>query len=174
MLRWIKAAWQKWKDLSGVVCDKKMSVRIKGKIYKTMIRPVMIYGAKTWALKKKDEEHLERTEMRMLHWILGVSQKDHKRNEDIRKTVGVACITEKVREARLRWYGHGKKVRTTAASEELWRQRSMDIVAEVAKRRDGSTWFQRIPRSSDSPMMILEIVTNGEGEPVWLTPHLRD
>ena len=43
----IKAAWQKWRDLSGLVCDKKMSVRVKGKIYKTMIRPVMIYGAET-------------------------------------------------------------------------------------------------------------------------------
>ena len=26
----IKTAWQKWKDLSGVVCDKKMAVEIKG------------------------------------------------------------------------------------------------------------------------------------------------
>src|SRR6218665_58663 len=44
--------------------------------------------------------------MRMLRWILGVSLKDKKRNEVIRKTLGVACITDKIREARLRWYGH--------------------------------------------------------------------
>jgi len=44
--------------------------------------------------------------MRMLRWIFGVSLKDRKRNEYIRQAVGVACITDKIREARLLWYGH--------------------------------------------------------------------
>jgi len=35
-----------------------------------------------------------------------VSLKDRKGNEDIRQAVGVARITDKIREARLRWYGH--------------------------------------------------------------------
>jgi hypothetical protein len=96
----IKAAWQKWKELSGVVCDKRMPVWIKGKVYKTMIRPVMIYGAEAWTLRRK-EELLERTEMRMLRWILGISLKDRKRNVDIHRAVGVASITDKAREARL-------------------------------------------------------------------------
>jgi len=32
--------------------------------------------------------------------------RDKKKNDDIRRILGVACITEKVREARLRWFGH--------------------------------------------------------------------
>ena len=28
------------------------------------------------------------------------------KNVDIRRILGVACITDKVREARLRWFGH--------------------------------------------------------------------
>src|SRR6218665_437688 len=48
----------------------------------------------------------ERAEMRMLRWILGVSLRDRRRNEDIREVLGVACITDKEREARMRWYGH--------------------------------------------------------------------
>ena len=83
-----------------------MPIQIKSKIYKTMIRPVMMYGAETWTLTRKEEGLLERAEMRMLRWILGVSLRDKKRNEDIRETLGVACITDKVREARMRWYGH--------------------------------------------------------------------
>ena len=42
----------------------------------------------------------------MLRRILGVTLKDMKRSEDIRQEVGVACINDKVREARLRWNGH--------------------------------------------------------------------
>jgi len=44
--------------------------------------------------------------MRMLRWILGLTLRDRKRNDDIRRILGVACITDKVREARLKWYGH--------------------------------------------------------------------
>jgi len=53
---------------------------------------------------RREEELLERTEMRMLLWILGVSLKDKKRNKFIIKTLGVACITDNIREAR--WYDH--------------------------------------------------------------------
>src|SRR6218665_2260301 len=41
----VKAAWQKWKDLAGVLCDAKMPKYLKGKVYKTMIRPELMYGA---------------------------------------------------------------------------------------------------------------------------------
>ena len=39
---------------------------LKGKVYKTIIRPVLIYGAEAWAVIRKEEGLLERTEMRML------------------------------------------------------------------------------------------------------------
>ena len=49
---------------------------------------------------------LEKTEMRMLRWIIGVSLKDHVMSEKIRAELGVAKIRDKVKEARLRWFGH--------------------------------------------------------------------
>ena len=70
-----------------------------------MIRPVLIYGSEAWTLRRREEERLERTEMRMLCWILGLTLEDRKRNDDSRRIIGVARITDKVREARLRWYG---------------------------------------------------------------------
>jgi len=88
------------------LCDRRMPIAVKGKVYRTMIRPALIYGSEAWTLRRREEERLERTEMRMLRWILGLTLKDRKRNDDIRCIIGVACITDKVREARLRWYGH--------------------------------------------------------------------
>jgi hypothetical protein len=41
----IKAGWMKWRQASGVLCDKKMSHKLKGKFYRTAIRPTMLYGA---------------------------------------------------------------------------------------------------------------------------------
>ncbi|KIH51948.1 hypothetical protein ANCDUO_17957 [Ancylostoma duodenale] len=45
-------------------------------------------------------------EMKMLRWMGGVTRLDRICNQDIRQRFGVAPITEKLREARLRWYGH--------------------------------------------------------------------
>ena len=39
----VAVAWKKWCDLTGVLCDQRMPVSVKGKVYGTMIRPVLIY-----------------------------------------------------------------------------------------------------------------------------------
>ena len=52
------------------------------------------------------QELLEGAEMSATMDTIGVSLRDRRRNEDIREVLGVACITDKVREARMRWYGH--------------------------------------------------------------------
>ncbi|VDP34171.1 unnamed protein product [Heligmosomoides polygyrus] len=45
-------------------------------------------------------------ETKMLRWAAGVTCMDRVRNDVIRQKFGVAPIADKVREARLRWYGH--------------------------------------------------------------------
>ena len=37
------------------MCDRKMLVELKDKVFKTIIRPAMTYGSECWAAKKKDE-----------------------------------------------------------------------------------------------------------------------
>lgn len=155
----IKAAWQKWRDLSGVVCDKKMPVRIKGKVYRTMIRPVMIYGAEAWTLRRKEEELLERTEMRMLRWILGVSLKDKKRNEDIRTAVGVANITYKVREARLRWYGHVRRREETSCIRRIM---EAEIQGHRSRGRQRKRWSDAVKTDLNALGLTDEDATDRE------------
>ena len=41
----IKAGWMKWRQASGVLCDKRVPQKLKGKFYRTAIRPAMLYGA---------------------------------------------------------------------------------------------------------------------------------
>ena len=84
------AGWMNWKKCSGVLCDKKMPVKLKGKVYRTVVRPAMLYGAETWATTKRQESRIEVNEMRMLRWMCGVTRKDKIRNEHIRGTTKVA------------------------------------------------------------------------------------
>ena len=102
----IKAVWQKWKEVSGVVLDRRMPLKLRMKIYTSVLRPVLLYGAETWSLRRKEEEILERTEMRMVRWIAGVSLLERRESEDIRRMCGICNIKEKAREARLRYFGH--------------------------------------------------------------------
>ena len=92
--------------MTGVLCDKRVNVKAKGKIYKTVVRPAMMYSAETWASKKAQEKRLDVEEMRMLRWMCGVTKLDKIKNERIRGTVKVEKISKKVQERRLHWYGH--------------------------------------------------------------------
>ncbi|KAL0867448.1 hypothetical protein ABMA27_008235 [Loxostege sticticalis] len=102
----ITTAWIKWRSLTGVLCDTKIPVRTKGKVYKTAVRPAMLYGSETWATKRTHTQKLHTAEMRMLRWSVGVTMKDKVRNEHIRGSLKIAPIADKMVEARLRWYGH--------------------------------------------------------------------
>ena len=85
----VSAAWGKWRDLSGVITDNKMPRRLKIKLYTTVIRPVLLYGAECWRVGKVEEYILGKTEMRMLRRIKVVILRDKVRILDIRKEVGV-------------------------------------------------------------------------------------
>ena len=46
-----------------------------------VVRPAMMYGAETWAVKKAQEKKLDVAETRMLRWMCGVAKMDRIRNE---------------------------------------------------------------------------------------------
>ena len=102
----IQSGWKNWKRISGILCDRRISFRVKGKVYKTVVRLAMMYGAETWEMKKTQEKKLDVEETRMLRWMSGVTKLDRIWNERIRGTTKVEEISKKVQESRLKWYGH--------------------------------------------------------------------
>ena len=72
----------------------------------SVIRPIVRHRSKILALRKGEQNLLQRTEIKMLIWMMGIMRRDKIRNEGIRARAGVANIREKRREARLRWVGH--------------------------------------------------------------------
>ena len=73
----VQAAWSSWRKLTRVLDDRKIPLRLKAKIYETIIRPALTYGSECWAMKVTNKRKIATTEMRMLRGILGVSRRDH-------------------------------------------------------------------------------------------------
>ncbi|KAK3540070.1 hypothetical protein QTP70_025377 [Hemibagrus guttatus] len=55
----VQAGWNGWRKVCGVLCERKISVRIKGKVYRTVVRAAMLYGLETVSLRKRQESELE-------------------------------------------------------------------------------------------------------------------
>ena len=102
----VQAGWNGWRRVLGVICDWRLPARVKGKVYSSVVRPAMVYGLETVAVTKKQVEEMEVAEMKMLRFAMGVTRKDKIKNEHIRSTVKVERLGMKMRENRLRWYGH--------------------------------------------------------------------
>jgi hypothetical protein len=62
----IKARWLKWRQASGALCDLRVPLKLKGKFYRTAIRPAMLYGVECWPTKRRHIQQLSVAEMRML------------------------------------------------------------------------------------------------------------
>ena len=102
----IQSGWKNWKRVSGILCDRRISFRVKGKVYKTVVRLAIMYCAETWAMKKAQEKKLDVAEMMMLRWMSGVTKLDRIWNKRSRGTTKVGEISKKVQESRLKWNGH--------------------------------------------------------------------
>ena len=129
--RRIQAGWMSWKKMSGVLCDRKLSARVKGKMYKSIVRPAMLYGMETVAVTERQVGKMEVAELKMVRWALGVTRKDKIRNECVRGTAKIAKLGNKLQNTRLRWYDHVKR------REEGYVRKTMMEMAVPGRRKRG-------------------------------------
>ena len=48
----VQAGWNEWRKVSGVICDRRLPARVKGKMYSSAVRPAIVYGLDTVAVTK--------------------------------------------------------------------------------------------------------------------------
>ena len=108
----------------------------------TVIRPLLRYGAECWTARKKEEQILEKTKMRILRRIKGVTLRDRVKSVDIRKQLGESSIQEKVRETRLRWYGHMQRME----ENEVRAVGDMRVPGKRPRGRPSARWMDGVRR----------------------------
>jgi len=76
MQRRIKCGWIEWREGSGVLCDKRIPTRLKGKFYKGVVRPtIVVCGSECWAVDKRIEQRMSVAKMSMLRWTSGSDER---------------------------------------------------------------------------------------------------
>lgn len=135
----ISAAWNKFRQLSAMLCTKGLSNRMKGVLYKSCVRPAMTYEGETWATKAEDIRRMCTAEMRMLRMMCGVKIDERRRNDEIRSMMGVVSVEDCLERERLRWFGH---VMRRSEESELTKAMRSDIQGDKKRGRPKKTWLE--------------------------------
>ena len=92
---------------------------------------------------------MEVAELNMVRWTLRVTRKEKIRNEYVRGTAKIAKLGDKLRNARLRWYGHvkrregeqrGEKDDGDGGARQKEKRKAKEKVHRFGERRHGKVW----------------------------------
>jgi hypothetical protein len=127
-----------------------MDIRLKKKVFEQCILPVMTYGSETLTLTKASINKLRVSQRAMERAMLGISLRDKKRNEWIRRKTGMTDVIHKVKSLKWEWAGHVARM-----EDERWTKRALDCRPYEKKRPAGrppERWDDDIKR-----LMIKEL-----------------
>jgi hypothetical protein len=99
--------------------------KLKIRIYKTIILPVVLYGCETWSLILREERRLRVFENRMLRRIFGPKRDEVKgewrklHNKEVHDLYSSPSIIRIMKSRRMRWAGHVARM----GEGKRWRRR---------------------------------------------------
>ena len=96
-------AWQALHKLKSV-WKSNMSRKTKIDLFRATTESVLLYGASTWSLTKKEDKSLDGTYTRMLRMVLNVDWRDHVTNHVLYGKL--PKISSVIRQRRLQLAGH--------------------------------------------------------------------
>ena len=89
--------------------------KTKMKLYKALIRPVVVYGSKCWVLTENITQKLLVFERKILRRIFGPTQKANgewrlKTNEELEEAINNEIIVRYIKYKQLSWLGHVERM----------------------------------------------------------------
>src|SRR5437867_659249 len=135
----VRCAWGKFRDLRGLLTARGASLKVKGKIDRACVQRVLVYGSETWPMKAVDMRRLVRTENSMVRWMSGVTLKDRRKSEELRRGLGIESVESVVSRGMLRWFGH---VERKEADDWVSKCRHLEVGGGVRKGGNRKTWMK--------------------------------
>jgi hypothetical protein len=100
-------------NLSCIWKSNDISNNTKTRVYETLVLSILLYNSETWILREADKSKLRVFEMNCLRKIQGVTRKDRKRNDDIRRELGMEIdVVQRIQKKRLGYFGHVVRIKS--------------------------------------------------------------
>ena len=132
--------WLKLKELSGVLCNKRIALKMRRVLYRACVRAVMMYGCESWPIKKDNKDTLVRAERRMIRMMCGVTLANRENSKDLLERIGLVDeIVVGVKKARLRWFGHVFRRNVDVGVKRAFQFKLGD---NVGRGRPKRTWYE--------------------------------
>ena len=130
-----KVAWGKFKQLLSLLTSRALPLNIRGKVYKSCVRSVMLRGSETWAPTKDTTGRLVRNDRAMLRWMYNTKPNQEVGKQEPMEKFNIAPLENMLRGKRLSWYGHVER-------SSGWNNRCRSIKVPRTKRpgRPKKTW----------------------------------
>lgn len=101
-----------------------LSRTTKVRLYKTLVRPVLLYGAEAWTLTVRDTNALRVFENKMLRRIFGGVWQDGRwrmrTNAEIHSLYGSPNVVDELAGRRLQWLGHLHRMEESRTARQVW------------------------------------------------------
>lgn len=128
-----------------LIKSKLINRKSKITIYKTLIRPIITYGAEVFVMNKAEEEALRRFERRVIRKIYGpVKENDNWRtrtNEEINTILENEDIVRFIKSQRIRWLGHVQRMEKSRMPRRVMQER---IYSTRRKGRPITRWVDDV------------------------------
>ena len=92
--------------LNKVWNSNQISRKTKIKLYKSIVRPVLLYGCETWKIIKSDERKLDSFQFKCLKRIMRIFWPNIVSIDELNKLTQNNRISQEVKKRRWKWIGH--------------------------------------------------------------------
>ena len=94
-------------QLNNIWKDHCIPLKLKQKLLKCLVWPVMIYGCESWTQKKADDKRIEAAEMWFYRRLLRVKWTDKRTNQSVLDQLGVPrMLLTIIMQRKLKYVGH--------------------------------------------------------------------
>ena len=78
-----RCGWVNLREFGELLYGRRFPLKLEGPVYRSYVRPEILYGSETWWLKESEMGILRRTERSMMGAMCGLQLKDRKRSTDL-------------------------------------------------------------------------------------------
>ncbi|GJX93538.1 hypothetical protein Tco_0348124, partial [Tanacetum coccineum] len=147
-------SWRKALEDNGLRVSREKTEYLRCDFGRVATRQAMLYGSECWPITKAQATRVEVAKLRMLRWICGKTMIDMIPNRVFRAELDVDSIVDKMREGRLRWFGHVKRRPQNAPV------RRVEAMEVEGSRRPKLRWENRLKLDMKELLLSVDMTSD--------------